>query len=205
MKTNKEKIYDYLMTDVYETGKIAVVTQEIAEVFGLQRSNASSLLNELVKEGRLVKQSGRPVKYIINDHFESQNKQFPKMIGDDGSLSKAIQLAKAAILYPKENINVLIISEMGTGKTELVRNMYAFATSNHVLGVDSPYIEFNCHHFKKEMQTLVNELFGSRLEDSLFAKADNGLLFIDNADILPAKEQSRLFKLFIQRGHDRLH
>ena len=66
MKTNKEKIYDYLMTDVYETGKIAVVTQEIAEVFGLQRSNASSLLNELVKEGRLVKQSGRPVKYIIN-------------------------------------------------------------------------------------------------------------------------------------------
>ena len=42
MKTNKEKIYDYLMTDVYETGKIAVVTQEIAEVFGLQRSNASS-------------------------------------------------------------------------------------------------------------------------------------------------------------------
>ncbi|MDV5118435.1 PRD domain-containing protein [Streptococcus pasteurianus] len=195
MKTNKEKIYDYLMTDVYETGKIAVVTQEIAEVFGLQRSNASSLLNELVKEGRLVKQSGRPVKYIINDHFESQNKQFPKMIGDDGSLSKAIQLAKAAILYPKENINVLIISEMGTGKTELVRNMYAFATSNHVLGVDSPYIEFNCHHFKKEMQTLVNELFGSRLEDSLFAKADNGLLFIDNADILPAKEQSRLFKL----------
>ncbi|MDU6443407.1 MAG: PRD domain-containing protein, partial [Streptococcus sp.] len=84
MKTNKEKIYDYLMTDVYETGKIAVVTQEIAEVFGLQRSNASSLLNEL---------------------------------------------------------------------------------------------------------------FGSCLEDSLFAKADNGLLFIDNADILPAKEQSRLFKL----------
>ena len=194
MKTNKEKIYDYLMTTIYESEKNAVVTQEIAEKFGLQRSNASSLLNELVKEGRLVKKSGRPVRYIINDYFESQDKKFPKMIGDDGSLSKAIQLAKAAILYPTENINVLIISEMGTGKTELVRNMYTFAISNHVLGVEAPYIEFNCHHFKKEMQTLVKELFGLRLEDSLFAKADKGLLFIDNVDVLPANEKSRLFK-----------
>ena len=155
--------------------------------FGLQRSNASSLLNELVKEGRLVKQSGRPVKYIINDHFESQNKQFPKMIGDDGSLSKAIQLAKAAILYPKENINVLIISEMGTGKTELVRNMYAFATSNHVLGVDSPYIEFNCHHFKKEMQTWSMNCLVHVLKIVYLPRQIMVFLFIDNADIFTSK------------------
>ena len=42
-------------------------TREVAEALGIQRSNASSYLNELTGEGRLTKLGGRPVKYTLNE------------------------------------------------------------------------------------------------------------------------------------------
>ena len=138
MKTNKEKIYAYLMSDGYIAGQTMITTQDIVEKFGLQRSNASSLLNELVKEGRLLKQKGRPVKYFVNGQIQNKE-EFTNMIGHDGSLKQAIQLAKAAMLYPKKSTSVLIISKMGTGKTTLVRNMYEFAVAKKILTSKDPY------------------------------------------------------------------
>ncbi|XFE28420.1 hypothetical protein Q5Z34_17625 [Listeria innocua] len=41
-----------------------VTTQEIAEVLGIQRTNSSKDLNQLVREGKLIKTDGRPVRYI---------------------------------------------------------------------------------------------------------------------------------------------
>lgn len=41
-----------------------VTTQEIAEVLGIQRTNSSKDLNQLVREGKLIKTDGRPACYI---------------------------------------------------------------------------------------------------------------------------------------------
>ncbi len=45
-----------------------VTTQEIAEVLGIQRTNSSKDLNQLVREGKLLKTDGRPVRYIYQMH-----------------------------------------------------------------------------------------------------------------------------------------
>ncbi|MDY4306713.1 hypothetical protein SNF32_02535 [Enterococcus mundtii] len=44
-----------------------VTTQEIAEVLGIQRTNSSKDLNKLVREGKLKKMDGRPVRYVYQE------------------------------------------------------------------------------------------------------------------------------------------
>lgn len=63
--TRREKIIDYLAS--HGTGMIeAVTTSEVAEGLGILRSNVSKELNQLVREGLVNKQSGRPVRYWLN-------------------------------------------------------------------------------------------------------------------------------------------
>ena len=51
------------------TSDAGVTTQEISERLNIQRTNASKDLNQLVREGRLKKLSGRPVKYVARWRF----------------------------------------------------------------------------------------------------------------------------------------
>ena len=63
-----EKIYQYVkeqtknLTPMTLTSDAGVTTQEISERLNIQRTNASKDLNQLVREGRLKKLSGRQVK-----------------------------------------------------------------------------------------------------------------------------------------------
>ncbi len=51
----------HLTKAIYDQG---VTTQEIAEVLGIQQTNSSKDLNQLVREGKLIKTDGRPVRFI---------------------------------------------------------------------------------------------------------------------------------------------
>ena len=64
--TKKEEVLacvQWLITTVPDKRETGATTQEIAEKMQMQRSNISTLLNELVQEGKLEKLSGRPVCY----------------------------------------------------------------------------------------------------------------------------------------------
>lgn len=67
MKTTKESVFEFvqkqLMTNM--DFKDGISTKVIAEYFQLQRSNVSTLLNELVKDNRLEKTNTRPVLYYL--------------------------------------------------------------------------------------------------------------------------------------------
>ena len=68
----------------------------------MQRTNISSILNQLVNEGKLVKYNGRPVLYQLADENTSGNGDvFEQLVGYDSSLKEAIASAKAAVLYPE--------------------------------------------------------------------------------------------------------
>lgn len=67
MKTTKERVYEFIQKEIY-TGheyRDGLETRIIAEKMNMQRSNVSSLLNELVKEGLLIKTTNRPVLYQL--------------------------------------------------------------------------------------------------------------------------------------------
>ena len=101
MKSKKETVYDFIKQST-DSGKPleGVSTQYLARRLEMQRSNVSSILNELVKEGAIEKTDGRPVLYRIPSVSAAGTEKscFSELIGNAGSLKGAVQLAKAAIL-----------------------------------------------------------------------------------------------------------
>ena len=65
--TKKDEVFDYMVMCAQKCGTEDKVfnTQELAEELQMQRSNLSTLLNDLVMEGKLEKLQGRPVPYRI--------------------------------------------------------------------------------------------------------------------------------------------
>lgn len=89
----------------YELGKlekkqIRIESSDLAEALGYDRSNVSRDLNELVREGKVKKSEGRPV-YFWPSEYEAENQEkgkneFSFILGENESLKKNVQQAKAA-------------------------------------------------------------------------------------------------------------
>ncbi|MBK1812199.1 PRD domain-containing protein [Clostridium sp. YIM B02505] len=205
MKTLKETVYEFIQQEIYSTNeyKNGLETKTVAEALGLHRSNVSALLNELVKEGKLSKTTTRPVYYKLPDQINQSSEKscFTQLIGYNGSLRNAIQLAQAAILYPRSSLNVLLSSKTGCGTTYFASLMFEFAKEMRILSKTAPYIKIDCRHYSKNVSILNDDLFGNQgdLNNSCFARAQGGMLFLDNVDLLDAKQQSFLFK-FLDSG-----
>lgn len=204
MKTTKESVFEFvqkqLMTNM--DFKDGISTKVIAEYFQLQRSNVSTLLNELVKDNRLEKTNTRPVLYYLpqKEVGNELNTVGKAMIGTDGSLAKALQVAKAAILYPNNSLNVLVTAKPGSGTTHFVYTLYLYGKEAGVFSECAPFYKINCRHYKNNIEELDEKLFSPKnIEDSLFAKSRGGMLFIDNAELLNSTEKSRLSE-FLESG-----
>ena len=205
MKTMKDIVFEFIQREMLSNGtsKEGVTTKEIAEALNLQRSNVSTLLNDLVKEEKLEKTATRPVLYKIRNNTTSDyGLSQMKLIGIDGSLSKAIQIAKAAILYPKHSLNVLVTAKAGCGTSFFCNFMYMFCKEAKIMQADAPFIKVNCRHYRNHMDELDNLLFGQekgKLDNCYFSMAKGGMLFIDNAELLNAHQQSLIFD-FLETG-----
>ena len=208
MKTTKESVFEYIQKELMTNPdcKDGISTNAVATHFNLQRSNVSTLLNELVKEGRLDKTNTRPVLYSLvqkeNPNYEYGDK---KLIGANGSLAKALQIAKAAIFYPQNSLNVLVSAKPGCGITHFVYTMYLYAKEAKVFKTGAPFFKINCRHFSDNISELDELLFKmnskttDELEKSYFGLARGGMLFIDNADMLNARQKAVLAD-FLEAG-----
>ena len=95
MKTTKDSVFEYIQKELMtnEEYKQGINTNVIAQHFGLQRSNISTILNELVKEERLEKTNTRPVLYFLPQKESKEIYNVGKiLIGSEGSLANAIQV-----------------------------------------------------------------------------------------------------------------
>ncbi|PAB00649.1 sigma 54-interacting transcriptional regulator [Enterococcus canintestini] len=208
MNSRKEEILHTL-----EMRKQGMTAIQIGELLNIDRTNASRYLNELAKEQRIVKNSGRPVIYepLSEEQVHVDNSSavtFDALVGEKGSLKVAIQQAKAAILYPPRGLHTIIFGDTGTGKSLFAECMYQFALKSQTLKKDAPFVSFNCADYAQNPQLLFGHIFGIKKgaytganEDSpgLIAKADNGILFLDEIHRLPPEGQEMLFT-FIDKG-----
>jgi transcriptional regulator with AAA-type ATPase domain len=163
-----------------------VTAQDIEDNLHIVRANASAALNQLVKDGELIKINSRPVYFLpaavlrtksqkkplcssyTPEEFlqllqtdESKQDPFTEMIGAQESLTHQVEQGKAAILYPPKGLHTLIIGESGTGKTVFARAMYEFGVN--ALKKDRknfPFVEFNCADYFHNPQLLMSHLFG---------------------------------------------
>ncbi len=185
MKTNKQRVYDFIVdytkefqTNVNEFPKFD--TQFLSNQLNMQRSNISSILNQLVKENLIEKTNGRPVLYYLSQDVQIKNDYFSSLIGYDNSLKEAIQLTQAALTYPMRIPRILYIGQKGVGVRTLSQKIYEYACSIHLLQKDAPYTIYDCSSNNLE------------LLNTLFIKNNHGLILLRNADQLSKQTMMQL-------------
>ena len=199
MKTSKNKVFDFIVeytqsfsTIEDETPKLS--TQFLSEKLNMQRSNVSSILNQLVEENKIDKFNGRPVLYSLNKDIKIQidTQDFSSMIGSETSLKEAIQYTKAAITYPMSIPKILYVGKKGVGVETIVSKAYEFACTQKILKNKAPFIRIDCSYHNEQQFSEV--LFG---QDSMIKQANHGLLFIKKAHHLSNKIVSDIMHYFL--------
>lgn len=157
---NNKVTLELILNNFKKNISLGVDAQEIEKHFNIVRNNASTILNELLKNNMLIKINSRPVtfipKHIITNFnlseeqkknsifsFEEFNEilkkftdedadldPFSYLIGFKNSLSHQVEQAKTAIMYPPYGLHALILGESGVGKTTFVSAIYEYAKIN---------------------------------------------------------------------------
>lgn len=207
--TKKELIYQKFLQLQFSEG---IDTKSLSEIANMSRANLSHELNELCKEGKLIKSTGRPVLYFLASQRKSNNdSQLDLLSKNNISLKPAIEQAKASILYPPKGMNCLILGETGVGKSMFASLMHNYAIEMNVKSEDSPFITFNCADYSNNPQLLTSQLFWVKKgaytgaesdKEGLIEQANGGILFLDEVHRLPPEGQEALF-IFLDTGNFR--
>ncbi|MDS0528409.1 sigma 54-interacting transcriptional regulator [Clostridium sp. SHJSY1] len=198
------------LNETKHTKPNGVSASDIAEKLNLSRANVSNDLNKLVGEGKAEKLKGKPTLFKISEkeNVSSGVLAIDKFSEYNPSLYPAIEQAKAAILYPPNGMNILLLGETGVGKSTFAGLLYKYAIEMKVKLEDSPFIVFNCADYANNPQLLLGQLFGIKKgaytgadfdKQGLIEKADGGILFLDEVHRLPAEGQEMFFT-FMDRG-----
>lgn len=198
MKTKKDLVYALMCSHYAEGRSRGATTQMLSDTLNLQRSNVSTILNSLVKEGLVCKTGGRPVLYYAKRQRDAAESCFENLIGHTGSLKNAVQLAKAAVLYPQGGLNALIIGARGTGKKLLAYVMHRYAVVAGVVKADSPYRTVDCRAYHTD--TLADGLFGAGKTSG--KTSGGGILVLTNAQLLDAVQMGRILDMAQETGAD---
>lgn len=113
--------------------KMLFSTKELASYLNIQRSNLSAILNELVRENKLEKISGRPVLYKIHNKLDENDLIFNQLIGVNGGLAKPIQDIKSTLLYPGKKPIILLTGESVRVRVYLLKKYMNFAKKKDLL------------------------------------------------------------------------
>lgn len=202
----KDLIYNKLSELADENG---IDAQTLASLLNISRANVSHELNNLCKEGKVYKSSGRPVLFSVSKNNTSvTSSKLDALLKNNISLKLCIEQAKAAILYPPKGMPCLIFGETGVGKSMFASLMHDYAVEMSVKKETSPFIAFNCADYSNNPQLLTSQLFGVKKgtytgadsdKAGLIEKANGGILFLDEVHRLPPEGQEALFT-FLDTG-----
>lgn len=182
----KKSILDYLLD---ETASLKRKNSEhfssafIADKFMISRSLSSHYLNDLFKEGELIKVNERPVLYLHKETLRNRIRgnvlrneydavedleklmhmgvsKFTNVIGSDYSLRVSIDRIKKALHYPPNGLPIVLSGKPGTGKKFLSKQIYEYCAAEKLIQDGTEYTYISCDAV--EESALFTLLFGTR-------------------------------------------
>lgn len=225
----RRDIYSYLdfQTREFDPARLErFTTQDIASAVSVSRNLASQYLNDLVREGLVVKVGTRPLYYLHRHNIERylqtriekssyqgidellalrgsrEARNFERAVGHDLSLTSSIERMRVAMGYPPCGLPVLIMGASGTGKTYLAKLMLEYGKDVGLLGPEATLLAVDCARYMLNPERIVDDYLGSGGEPGLIEKGKGGLLLFKNIDALPIPQQEYLFSeaLFAARA-----
>lgn len=184
-------------------------TSVIAKDVSVSRNLASQYLNEFVRTKQLVKVDGRPVLFFHKRTLEryltttlSENTyesfdamfslmgdgaapRFDQLIGNAHSLAPVIAQLKRAVSYPSQILPIMLIGELGTGKTALSRTLFQYAREHEIISEYACYITLNAAAYRHDAVGFKHELLGDTTQLGMVEKTHGGFLVIQNVEQLP--------------------
>ncbi len=186
----------------------AFTTAQIADECHISRNLASQYLNELVRDGMVVKVGARPRLFFHRSGLERylqkplqkseyasiedllatvgslQKHDFEKLIGCDMSLGVCIEQLKSAISYPPHGLPVLLVGDHGTGKETLAQLSYEYGVNSGVFAPDSKYMKIDCSRYEENDSAAEGDIFGTRGHAGAVQEAQGGIVYLNRFDHL---------------------
>ncbi|SFG63735.1 sigma 54-interacting transcriptional regulator [Sporolactobacillus nakayamae] len=205
VKDEIKKLIAYNTQKLDEDNSDVFTAGYVCKNLHIQRNTASHYLNELFKQGLLIKINTRPVlfldKHILEDKYSLElSKQyenvnelmesfsstpnhsiFSKVTGANGSLHNQIEQLKAAAGYPVNGLPVLLAGPTGVGKSYLAYIFYQYCIQMGYLTSNGKFVHLNCSEYSDNPELLSSILFGYVKGAFTGAKTDKKGLF-DEAD-----------------------
>ena len=151
--------------DVYEklkqlSGDNGVSANEIVDAMNIGRSNVSHELNKLVQQGKARKKSGKPVLFQAVQQTRLLQESRQDILGNhlkrNPSLKTDVEQARAAVLYPPDGMNMLILGETGVGKSLFAELIVSYARSHQIIPAESELVIFNCAEYSNNPQLVID-------------------------------------------------
>lgn len=193
MKLNKERVLDFMKTlNECAPSNSGITTDQLASKLQMQRTNLSAILNDLASDGKVEKLKGRPVYFRL---LAYKQEDFQQLVGYNGSLKNSIMAAQAAMLYPRNNLHVLLLGENGSGKSTFVKSMYSYTLKNGSFATCSKFAKINCKHYLDGEEELENILTQISKDEYSINGLNGGMIFIDHIEKLKSNQKRILIKM----------
>lgn len=211
----------------------------VAQEAKIDRSNASQELNSLWREGKAIKIIGHPVLYLsktlidslysnanvpntilkdekLNDFLRDKNSLIPQrqydidsIIGASGSLSIAIEDAKAAISYPPYGLPILLIGNPGLSKLGIARSLNLYAKEIGRKPENADFIRIECQSYSspEKTQDFLIALNGLKNEQTLkgaIGKSNKGTVYLNNIHRLSTDALSTLLDMIERQSYTKI-
>lgn len=212
MQNTKQEILNLCIQISITTTDIksmAVSSNFISEKLNISRSLASLYLNDLNKEGELIKIATRPVLFLyrksiqeilqvklkdniflsfeeikkISEKNGNQN-SFANMIGYSRSLNRVIEQFISALKFPG-GLPIILVGEQGAGKSTIVNEGFKYGIENGLLSKNAELIQI----IASKNQSIWNELM--RAIDN----KHGGIVYIARSKDLLLSDQKKLANL----------
>lgn len=207
-------------------------TNSVSDNTSVSRSLASHHLNELYKEGVLIKVSSRPVFFFhketlenkfsiflvkeeyldINDLLiglnacDSYNKNFNKLIGNEGSLKNVVDKIRSSVMYPPFGLPILITGNSGVGKRMISNTIVDFIKQENIVSKDN--IRVVNTEGKNEVSKIILGKTGYIENGSIFSDSmylsERSVLIITSAQLLSADDKKTIISLLEKNTFIRL-